>query len=320
MTARSAECLAWESVTVLDVDPAMVRVLSCAGDVIGRLDPRLVQAALDWIDEPVGLYDDRPVRVADLWHAVVVRAVGSCCERLMVVHPDGWPHRRVGRILAAANAVSDEVVAVRRSAWSPAEHAGEPAPSRPPSSRRVPASGRAGVAAVAAVVIAVAATVAAGSHTGPSPPAPGVPRTVAEGRLVVEVPPGWTVTRVTAGPGSRRLQVTSPADPGIALHITQAYAPETTLGQAAELFAREIAAQPVGSFVGLRSDTRVFGRPAVVYREVRPGRFIDWTVILAGSTRISVGCQSKPGHEPAVAAGCEAAVRSARESGTDRGG
>lgn len=297
--------------TAIEVGPGAVRVLSGGNDDICGPDPALVRAALDWIDDPVGLYDDRPVRVADLWRAVVAALAGESCDRLVVVHPDGWPPHRIERVLAAANSVAADVVAVRHSGWTPAGQPEEQAVSRPVRPHRPP---RWALGAAAAVtIVLVTACLAAARRTSPPPPAAGLPRTVTEGRVVVEVPPDWTLTRVTGGPGSRRLQVTSPVDPGIALHITQAYAPGATLAQAAELFAQAIAGRPAGLFVGLRPDARVFGRPAVVYREVRVGHVVDWTVVMAGSTRITVGCQSRPGDEQAVAAECEAAIRSARE-------
>lgn len=301
--------------TVIEVGPGAVRVLSGgsggSGDIFGP-DPAVVRAALDWIDDPVGLYDDRPILVADLWRAVVTRVAGGSCDRLVVVHPDDWPRPRLDRVLAAANSVAADVVAVPRSRWTPGEQPDVQAMSPPVATGRAPRWALVGAATVATAMVVAAVW----STTSPGP-AVGVPRTVTEGRVVVEVPPDWTATRVTTGPGSHRLQVTSSTDPGIALHITQAYAPEATLAQAAELFAEEIASRPAGLFIGLRSDARVFGRPAVVYREVRAGHIVDWTVVLAGSTRISVGCQSRPESEREVAAACEAAVRSARESGTD---
>lgn len=307
--------------TVLEVGTDAVRVLSGGGGHAFSPAPALVRAALDWMDDPVGLYDDRPVLVAELWRTLLVSAVGQPGDRLVVVYPDDWPAHRVHRILAAANSVADDVAAVRRSTWMPSDRAEGEASSGPACSRRGPRRVLGCVGAVVIAVVAVAAGVVVAARPSSDPPAipaaGGSPRTVVEGRVVVAVPQGWTVTRVTEGPGSRRLQVTSPSDPGIALHVTQAYAPETTLGQAAGMLADEIAGQPAGLFVGFRPDAQVFGRAAVVYREVRPGRFIDWTVMVAGSTRIGVGCQSTPGHEPAVAAGCEAAVRSARESGTE---
>jgi type VII secretion-associated protein (TIGR03931 family) len=137
-----------------------------------------------------------------------------------------------------------------------------------------------------------------------------------EGRIAVAIPPHWLVQRITAGPGSRRVQVSSGADADTALHITQSYAPETTLAEAAEVLGRAVADQPPGVFVDFRSADDVAGRPAVTYREVRAGRVIRWSVVLDRSTRISIGCQSAPGHEDNVRAVCDQAVRSAHEVGT----
>jgi type VII secretion-associated protein (TIGR03931 family) len=138
-----------------------------------------------------------------------------------------------------------------------------------------------------------------------------------EGRIAVQIPPGWIAERVTGGPGSRRVQVSSAADADLALHITQAYAPETTLAQAAAVLRRGIADQDPGVFVDFDPADEVAGRPAVSYREIRAGRVIRWVIVVAGPTRISIGCQSAPDREDAIREPCEQAVRSARETGTD---
>jgi type VII secretion-associated protein (TIGR03931 family) len=307
--------------TVVDVGPDTVRC-DGAGPAI---EPALVEAALDWIDEPVGLYLDRPVAVGELWRAVMVAAVGESCRRIVVVHPDDWPRQRVDRLLAAANTVADEVVATRRSQWSPDEVtdlADTPGEDR----RRTVRSSTLALALLVATAVAVliGATVAvlrpAPARQAASPSRTEVaaePRMVEEGRIAVLVPADWTVARVTGGPGSRRLQVSSPEDPDVAVHITQSYAPETTLTQAAEVLARAISGQVAGVFVDLRADARFAGRPAVSYREIRSGRSVSWWVVVAGTTRISVGCQSPPDAEEPVRAACEQAVASVRERGTD---
>ena len=64
-------------------------------------------------------------------------------------------------------------------------------------------------------------------------------------------------------------------------------------------------------FVDFNPSGTSSGRPAVTYREVRPGHHMRWTVLLDGPVRISVGCQSRPGGEDAVGDVCEQAVRSA---------
>ena len=53
----------------------------------------------------------------------------------------------------------------------------------------------------------------------------------------------------------------------------------------------------------------------MTYREVRPGRVIDWSVVLVGSTLIGIGCQSPPQRTDAVRIACERAMASASENG-----
>lgn len=80
-----------------------------------------------------------------------------------------------------------------------------------------------------------------------------------------------------------------------------------------------MAAQDPGVFADFRPHAERAGRPAVIYRERRIGHDVDWTVLLDGSTRIGIGCQSAPGREDAISGPCEEAVRSAREiAGTER--
>lgn len=156
--------------------------------------------------------------------------------------------------------------------------------------------------------------------TGPGSPAERsasgsapAPRLV-EGRVAVVIPPDWPVTRVTDGPGSPRVQVDSPGDPDAALHITQSHTPGSGLVEAADVLGRAVAtARPAGVFVDFRADGQAGGRPAVTYREVRPGRVIVWSVLHDGATRIGIGCQSAPQRAESIRAACRDAVRSARE-------
>jgi type VII secretion-associated protein (TIGR03931 family) len=50
----------------------------------------------------------------------------------------------------------------------------------------------------------------------------------------------------------------------------------------------------------------------VTYREIRSGHDIRWTVWVDKAVRISIGCQSRQGHDEAVDQECTVAVRSAR--------
>jgi type VII secretion-associated protein (TIGR03931 family) len=169
----------------------------------------------------------------------------------------------------------------------------------------------------------VAAGVAAAGVLGVAVVAAAEPRTsvrpttlLVEGRVVVEVPAAWSARRITAGPGSARVQVTSPTDPQAAVHITQSPVPEDeTLQQTADTLRRALLDQPPGVFADFNADDRRSGRPAVTYREVREGHDIRWTAFLDGSVRISIGCQSARGSENAVRVVCERAVTSARAIG-----
>lgn len=136
-----------------------------------------------------------------------------------------------------------------------------------------------------------------------------------EGRVALTVPADWPTQRVTAGPGSARVQVSSPSDPQVALLVTQSPVAGETLRGTAERLKRAIDAAPGGVFVDFNPAGTSAGRPAVTYREVRPGHQVRWTVLLDGPVRISVGCQSGPGGEEAVRAVCEQAVRSAHAIG-----
>ncbi|MDT5013144.1 MAG: hypothetical protein QOH57_4761 [Mycobacterium sp.] len=144
------------------------------------------------------------------------------------------------------------------------------------------------------------------------------PRTtlLVEGHVVVEVPATWSARRVTAGPGSPRLQVSSPGKPAAAVHITQSFVPkDETLERTADTLRRVVLAQPPGVFVDFDPDDRRVGRPAVTYREIRGDHDIRWAVLLDRDVRISVGCQSVPGSEASVREACERATASARNIG-----
>ncbi|OBI91366.1 type VII secretion-associated protein [Mycobacterium asiaticum] len=227
-----------------------------------------------------------------------------------------------GQIAAALTARGHTVTKIddaalgRRAAAAAAsgEQLGLPAPVRPRSRVRVAASTVAAVVAMGVVATLVTVSVPATDAAGPprSPEPPPAPTTVlVEGQVALTVPAAWLTQRVTDGPGSARVQVTSPADPEVALHITQSPTPGETLTGAADRLRRAFDAEPAGVFVDFDPSGLSAGRPAVTYREVRPGHDVRWSVLLDGSVRISVGCQSRPQSPDAVRDACEQAVRSA---------
>jgi type VII secretion-associated protein (TIGR03931 family) len=146
-----------------------------------------------------------------------------------------------------------------------------------------------------------------------SPAGGGFPTTfLVEGRVALEIPAQWPTQRVVAGPGSARVQVTSPSDPEMALHVTQSRVAIEALSATAEFLKQAIDAEPTGVFVDFNPSGNGAGRPAVTYREVRSGHDIRWTVLVDKAVRISIGCQSRHGQEDAMRQVCELAVRSAR--------
>jgi type VII secretion-associated protein (TIGR03931 family) len=172
-----------------------------------------------------------------------------------------------------------------------------------------------GLAASGVVLAATVPAILASGHRD-AVPVNATPTTfLVEGRVALTVPANWPTQRLVTGPGSARVQVTSPSDPEVALHITQSPIPVESLGATADRLKHAIDAEPAGVFVDFNPAGITAGRPAVTYREVRASHHVLWTVLVDGSVRISVGCQSRPGAEDAVRDVCEEAVRSARAIG-----
>jgi type VII secretion-associated protein (TIGR03931 family) len=166
----------------------------------------------------------------------------------------------------------------------------------------------AGAVAGAAVITGLALAGLLSQHRN------GTPATeLVEGRVAVRIPADWPVRRVTEGPGSARLEAVSPSDPGAVLHITQSPVPTDDLAATAKELQLAAQTQPPGVFIDFNAADRQAGRPAVTYREVRPGHDIRWTVVVTGRVRIGIGCQSAPGRSDDVAGACAQAISSARE-------
>ena len=174
-------------------------------------------------------------------------------------------------------------------------------------------SGRA-MALVAGTLVSAAVLCGgfAGRHNAPAVAADTPMTLLVEGRVGVMVPTLWEVKRVTSGPGSARVQVVSPDDATIALHVTQSsLVPQQSHEQVAESLRRVLGQEPDGVFIDFNpSDSRA-GHPSVTYREIRQDHHIAWFVLIDQSLRIAVGCQSAPGHQDAVREVCDQAIRSA---------
>lgn len=177
----------------------------------------------------------------------------------------------------------------------------------------LPARGSGGLVLGAVVVTVALVCVGLGVKFGMTgSEAPAVPMTLlVEGRLAVQIPAQWTTQRVTAGPGSARVQVTAP-DNMTVIHVTQARVRKgEMLSATAAALRRALDDEETGVFSEFNPDDRRADRPAATYREVRGQRRIEWAVFVDDSLRIAIGCQSA-GDEHAARDVCEQAIRSAR--------
>ncbi|HOB50664.1 MAG TPA: type VII secretion-associated protein, partial [Mycobacterium sp.] len=293
---------------VVEIDHGGVRVDRPGTKVPGPTpEPALVEAAMDWIDDPVGLLDGRPVPTATIWRELLAAAAGAHCSSLVVVHPDDWPHPRVKRLLSAAASVAAHAVVVTRDRWHP--DSGHPRRGE----GRLPRSAIWSACCAAALMTAAGLGLSSRDRHELPPDAPPVAESLVENRVAVLIPADWTVERRTTGPGSPRVRVVSPQDPGTALNITWSHAPGVSLAETAVSLRTAAAAEPAGVF-DFAATAGKGSRPAVSYRETRPGRTVRWAVFIDGSTRIAVGCQSATGRGLTVLAPCLQAVRSAREA------
>lgn len=273
------------SATVVEIGPELVVVTSAGGLIraVPRLDgTAVVTAVADEIGSGATVVIDAPAAV-DAALAVAVRS----------------------ELRARGIAVS---AADHRALWRAAAALSTPSPADP-----APVAGRAAARRTVAVLSGLALSVAAvcaALITGAPQLAGGVPMTLlVEGRIGLMVPATWRVERVTAGPGSARIQVIDPEDQHAVIHITQS--PVTagvTLARAAEVLRRALEQHPPGVFVDFDPADQ---RPAVTYREIRPGHDIRWTVLLDGAVQIGIGCQSAPDRADQSRYACDEAVRSA---------
>lgn len=163
----------------------------------------------------------------------------------------------------------------------------------------------------------IAATALIGALMHPPAPPPRHEQStthLVEGHVALEVPAQWPVRRIVTGPGSARLQISSPSDPEAALLVTQSRVALPSLAATAEFLRSSIDAAPAGVFVDFNPADRSAGRPVVTYREIRAGHDVRWTVWVDKAVRISIGCQSRCGDDDdgAVVKQCDVAVRSAR--------
>lgn len=133
-----------------------------------------------------------------------------------------------------------------------------------------------------------------------------------QGRVGMVVPADWTVQQVTSGPGSARVQIASPSDSDVAVHLTQSTGmPDPGLEATADSLRAALNHETDGVFVDFNAGDRRAGRDAVTYRELRRQYVVAWAVLVDDTVRIAIGCQSAPGREHLVREVCDQAIRSA---------
>jgi len=179
-----------------------------------------------------------------------------------------------------------------------------------------PPAGRLGRATAVLAGTLVSAAVLCGGFAMRDDQEPSVPKMpmtlLVEGRVGVMVPAQWRVQRVTSGPGSARVQVVSPDDANVAVHITQSsLVSHQSHEQVAESLRSALSKEPDGVFLEFNPADRRADQAVMTYREIRPDHHIAWFVLIDESLRIAIGCQSAPGDEEAVREACDQAVRSA---------
>lgn len=283
---RRAEALSDRAVTVVEIAPEFVMVSVPGGDlrVVPRDDTDAIVARIPMsmavvVDAPEGVGPIAAV-IADRLRANGVDVSIADCDR------------------------------VRRGvqAVQPRGEAGDP--EAPASTNR----GRRGTAVLAGTLVAAAVLCGgfAARHDVQPSAASRPMALLVEGRVGVMVPAQWVVRRVTSGPGSARVQVVSPDDADIAVHVTQSrLAPTQSHDQVAESLRSALTEQPDGVFVEFNASDRRADQQVVSYREIRADHHIVWAVLIDKSLRIAIGCQSAPGHDEAVRRVCDEAIRSA---------
>jgi type VII secretion-associated protein (TIGR03931 family) len=271
---------------VVEIAPEFVVVVPPVGDmhVVARADTEAIVAAIPMsmavlLDGPEGVEGVCPL-------------VGGIADRL----------RANGVVVTIADRETVRRGITALPSWEDCHDA---------QTRAVSHHGKLATAVLAGTVLSVAALCggfAARQH-GPMP----TPMTLlVEGRVGVMVPAKWVVQRVTSGPGSPRVQVISPTDADVVVHVTQSsLPPNQSHEQVAESLHNMLSQQPDGVFVDFNPSDRRADLPVVTYRELRADHHITWVVLVDKSLRIAIGCQSAPGHEDAVSEACDQSIRSA---------
>jgi molecular chaperone DnaK len=213
-----------------------------------------------------------------------------------VSHPDG-PTMRIARPLAPSSRalVRTETPTGGVARWSPRRRAGVVA---------------AVTAAVVAVVLAVVGLQGGGGSATAAPPT-----VVSAFAHAYELPAGWVPDGTDAAARRSRIRpVDQPRGPNlIAVQESALSSPDPQTARAQLLAGFEAARTGGGGVSDLQPDTTYAGRKVATYRQVAaPGTTVQWVVLFAGTTQLSVGCRHDDQDGDAVLAACARVVSTLR--------
>ncbi len=176
---------------------------------------------------------------------------------------------------------------------------------------------RAAVVAVATAVVVVVVLAVVGLRGGTGGSATAAPPTVVSAfSHAYELPAGWLPDGTDAASRRSRIRpVDQPRGPNLIAVQESALASADPQSARAQLLAGYEAARAGGGGVSdLRPDATFGGRQvAATYRQVAaPGTTVEWVVVFAGTTQLSVGCRHDDPGRAAVLAACTRVVSTLR--------
>ena len=231
-----------------------------------------------------------PVRAPVTRGGVAYPAVAAVSD------PDG-PTMRIARPLVPSSRalVRTETPTGGAGHWSPRRRAGVVA---------------AVTAAVVAVVLAVVGLQGGGGSATAAPPT-----VVSAFAHAYELPAGWVPDGTDAASRRSRIRpVDQPRGPNlIAVQESALSSPDPQTARAQLLAGFEAARVGGGGVSDLQPDTIYAGRKVATYRQVAaPGTTVQWVVLFAGTTQLSVGCRHDDQDGDAVLAACARVVSTLR--------
>ena len=175
---------------------------------------------------------------------------------------------------------------------------------------------RAGVVAAATVAVVVLVLAVAGLRGGSGGAATAAPPTVVSAfSHAYELPAGWLPDGTDAASRRSRIRpVDQPRGPNlIAVQESPLASPDPQSARTQLLAGFEAARSAGGGVSDLQPDTTFGGRQVATYRQVAgPGTTVEWVVVFAGTTQLSVGCRHDDPDREAVVAACARVVSTLR--------